>query len=174
MLCTGYLFSLPFLPALHDDLAAPETASPTVLVTDGTQLHNLHKDIFYIPDPTLAFVGVPAYTATFTLFEFQGIVVAAVFSGRAWLPSEEEMRAEYVDRVRRKGVGRAFHNLREQQVDYVNELLGWVNGQAEVTGGEKFEGHSENWIAEDKVKFVKVKKFLSEKLAKAVLSIGET
>lgn len=68
--CTGYHITLPFLKQFHEDETAPSKASDTVLVTDGTQVHNLHKDIFYIPDPTLAFVGVPYYTATFTLFEF--------------------------------------------------------------------------------------------------------
>lgn len=71
IVCTGYYFTLPFLRRLHEDDTKPTEASDTVLVTDGTQVHNLHKDIFYIPDPTLAFVGVPLYTATFTLLSFR-------------------------------------------------------------------------------------------------------
>ncbi|KAG0649154.1 Flavin-containing monooxygenase ustF2 [Hyphodiscus hymeniophilus] len=163
ILATGYHFSHPFLLDLHDDDALPETASETVLVTDGTQIHNLHKDIFYIPDPTLAFVGVPFYTATFTLFEYQAIVVAAVFAGRAWLPNEQEMRDEYSKRVEAKGYGRAFHSLRDQQVDYVTELLAWINEHAEVTGAEKVEGYSEKWLAEDKLKLLKMKKMFEAK-----------
>jgi hypothetical protein len=68
IICTGYHITLPFLQEYHDDETSPADANETVLVTDGTQVHNLHKDIFYIPDPTLVFVGVPYYTATFTLF----------------------------------------------------------------------------------------------------------
>jgi hypothetical protein len=113
ILCTGYHISYPFLRDLHEDFTPVEDANETVLVTDGTQVHNLHRDIFYIPDPTLAFVGVPFYVATFTFFEFQAIVVAAVFSGRAWLPSKEEMQDEYRERSRRKGYGRLFHSLKE-------------------------------------------------------------
>jgi hypothetical protein len=163
VICTGYLFSLPFLLELHDDLTPREKASDTILVTDGTQLHNLHKDIFYIPDPTLAFVGVPAYTATFTFFEFQAIAVAAVFSGRAWLPSKDEMRTEYEEKVKLKGFGRSFHSEKDSEVQYVKELLGWINGQAEVTGGQKYQGHSEEWLKEEKVKMVKLKAFLDAK-----------
>ena len=95
VLCTGYHFTLPFLPELHDDSAMATQANDTVLVTDGTQVHNIHKDIFYIPDPTLAFVGVPFHIATFTFSEYQAIAVAAAFSGRAWVPSKEAMQAEY-------------------------------------------------------------------------------
>lgn len=163
ILATGYHFSHPFLLDLHEDNTLPQDASDTVLVTDGTQIHNLHKDIFYIPDPTLVFVGVPFYTATFTLFEFQAVVVAAVFSGRAWLPKEDEMREEYRTRVLNKGYGRAFHSLREQQVEYVGELLTWINGQAEVTGAEKVEGYSERWLEEDKLKLQKMRKMFEAK-----------
>jgi hypothetical protein len=167
VICTGYLFTLPFLLNLHDDSITPEHANDTVVITDGTQMHNLHKDIFYIPDPTLAFVGIPFYTATFSFFEFQAIAVAAVFSGRAWVPSEQEMRTEYAERVRRKGSGRALHNLKGVSVEYVDELVEWLNAQAEVTGTEKVEGYSKEWqegaklMAEKYVKKLKITDFKS-------------
>lgn len=154
ILCTGYLFTLPFLPNFHSDTTPANLASPTHLITDGTQIHNLHRDIFYIPDPSLAFVGVPYFTATFTLFEFQGIVVAKVFSGQVDLPREEEMRSEYEERVRVKGVGKVFHSLKDREVEYVDGLLGWVNGElgkrreAAGGGGEgewEVKGHTEEW-----------------------------
>jgi hypothetical protein len=159
VICTGYHFSLPFLRDLHDDSATSEQAIDTVLVTDGTQIHNLHKDIFYIPDPTLAFVGIPFYTATFTFFEFQAIAVAAVFSGRACVPSKEEMQAEYKERVKQKGAGRGIHDLKGTSVLYVDELAGWLNNQAEVTGAEKVEGYSKEWQEESKLipeKYIKL------------------
>jgi hypothetical protein len=168
VICTGYLFTLPFLLGLHNDSITPEQANDTVLVTDGTQLHNLHKDIFYIPDPTLAFVGVPFYTATFSFFEFQAIAVAAVFSGRAWVPSKEEMQVEYAERVKRKGAGRALHDLKGTSVQYVDELVEWLNAQAEVTGAEKVEGYSKEWQEEAKLiaeKYVK-------KLAQSDVKLG--
>jgi hypothetical protein len=105
----------------------------------------LHKDIFYIADPTLAFVGLPYYTSTFTLFEFQAMALAAVFAGRASLPSVDAMRAEYRAKLLAKGCGRAFHSLKGVQVAYVDDLLGWVNADAEARGWRRLEGHTEQW-----------------------------
>jgi hypothetical protein len=146
IICTGYHITLPFLQEYHDDETSPADANETVLVTDGTQVHNLHKDIFYIPDPTLVFVGVPYYTATFTLFEFQAIAVAAVFSGIAQLPPAEEMRAEYLARIKAKGSGRGFHSLRNVEENYVADILGWVNRARASHGLVAIEGHTRTWL----------------------------
>lgn len=145
ILCTGYHLTLPFLPHLHSDFTPAEHASGEVLVTDGTMFHNLHRDIFYIPDPSLAFVGVPFFTATFTLFEFQAMVVAKVFAGLAHLPSESSMRGEYGERVRVKGTGKGFHSLKDREEEYVGGLLGWVNGELEAKGRGVLEGYTERW-----------------------------
>ncbi|KAG9518615.1 FAD/NAD(P)-binding domain-containing protein, partial [Aureobasidium melanogenum] len=96
ILATGYHMSYPFLSHLHADNLLPSQASDTVLVTTGQVTHNLHKDIFYIPDPTLAFIGVPYHVATFSLFEFQAMAVAEVFAGSANLPGEKEMREDHI------------------------------------------------------------------------------
>ena len=145
VICTGYHISLPFLKNYHSDDTPVAEANETVLVTDGTQMHNLHKDCFYIPDPSLIFIGIPYYTANFTLFEFQAMAVAAVLSNQAFLPSQEKMREEYRERVRRKGVGRSFHSLKDQEVEYVNELLAWVNGDRAKFGLGPIEGHTPAW-----------------------------
>ncbi|KAL4780013.1 major facilitator superfamily domain-containing protein [Aspergillus varians] len=145
IICTGYQFALPFLPNYHDDSLTSGEANETILITDGTQAHNLHKDIFYIPDPTLAFVGVPFYTATFTLFEFQAITAANVFSGIASLPSENTMREEYNERVSRKGHGKRFHSLKDVEEDYVNDLLAWINVPRVEKGLAPVEGHTGIW-----------------------------
>ncbi|EAW12388.1 putative FAD dependent oxidoreductase [Aspergillus clavatus NRRL 1] len=147
IICTGYHITLPFLREYHDDETSAADANNTVLVTDGTQVHNLHKDIFYIPDPTLVFVGVSYYTATFTLFEFQAIVVAAVFSGAAQLPSKEKMRAEYTGRIKAKGSGRAFHSLKDVEEHYVDDILNWVNRGRAAHGLPAIEGHTKTWHA---------------------------
>ncbi|KAL8746083.1 MAG: hypothetical protein Q9190_001868 [Brigantiaea leucoxantha] len=160
--CTGYRFSFPFFPHLHRDDLSVDNADNQCLVTDGTQAHNLHKDIFYIPDPTLAIVGVPFYSATFTLFEFQAIVVAAVYAGRVGLPREKDMRQEYAEKIRRKGHGRLFHSVRDGEVEYVDDLLAWVNKDIAINGGKPIEGHSVKWHAERAV--------LREKMAQWFLS----
>ena len=147
ILCTGYHLTLPFLPHLHSDETPVDKADEMLLVTDGTQFHNLHKDIFYLHDPTLIFIGVPFFTATFTLFEFQAMVVAKVLSGQAKLPSKEAMRSEYNDRVKTKGYGKAFHSLRDQEAEYVNELIAWVNSDLEEAGTRRLDGHTDKWHA---------------------------
>lgn len=150
ILCTGYHLTLPFLSHLHSDSTPASQANNEVLVTDGTQFHNLHKDIFYIPDPSLVFIGVPFFTATFTLFEFQAMVVAKVFSGQARLPSEFAMREEYREKVKAKGYGKAFHSLKEKETDYVDELLAWVNEDLRAVGRNALSGHTESWHSKRK------------------------
>jgi len=147
ILCTGYHFCLPFLKDYHEDDTAIEDASETILVTDGTQLHNLHEDIFYIPDPTLAFIGVPFYTATFTLFEFQAMALTAVWSGRADLPAKEIMQQQYADRVKQKGLGRNFHSLKGVEDVYVRDLMVWLNRDAAKYGAKVLPGHTPEWHA---------------------------
>jgi hypothetical protein len=161
ILCTGYHLTLPFLPHLHSDATPAVAADETVLVTDGTQFHNLHKDIFYISDPTLAFVGVPFFTATFTLFEFQAMVVAKVFSGQARLPAEKAMRAEYNNRVATKGYGKAFHSLRDREAEYVEELLAWINHDLEQAGRRKLLGHTQKWHAAREEQMHRIKAFFA-------------
>lgn len=123
-----------------------EAADDRVLVTDGTQLHNLHEDIFYILDPTLAFVGTAFSVASFSLFEFQSIAIAAVFSGRAKVPSTETMRRHYRERLAKKGPGKMFHSLRDDEVDYVNRLVSWLNAELALSSGGVVEGHSAKWL----------------------------
>ena len=147
IVCTGYHVSLPYLSDYHSDVTPATQASDTILVTDGTQVHNLHRDIFYIPDPTLTFIGVPYFTATFTLFEFQAVALAAVLSGKARLPSREVMRSEYEARLREKGVGKAFHSLKGQEVRYVDNLVEWLNRDGQRLDAKPVEGHTVAWHA---------------------------
>lgn len=146
ILCTGYHVSFPFLKEYHADGRQAEDADDHVLVTDGQQTHNLHKDIFYIPDPTLTFIGVPYHTATFSLFEFQAIALASVLAGWAPLPSEADMRAEYQDRLQAKGAGRTFHSLKDSgaEIAYVKELVQMANKGRR--GGPTMIGHSQRWL----------------------------
>ena len=161
ILCTGYHCSYPFLSYLHRDSTPKNQADDEALVTDGTQMHNLHKDIFYMPDPTLSFVGVPYYGATFTLFEFQAIAIAAVYSKRARLPSLEAMRQEYQERVQRKGYGRGFHSVRVEEVDYVNDLVRWINGDGEKVGAKPVEAHTAKWHKANAVRLDKLRERLA-------------
>lgn len=163
VLCTGYTFTLPFLRQYHSDKTSVREASDEILVTDGTQCHNLHKDIFYIPDPTLIFVGVPFFTATFSLFEFQAIAVAAILSGKAFLPTQDEMRNEYRERAEKKGVGKPFHSLKEKEIEYVNELVGWLNKDGAAVSAAPVEGHTPAWHVANVDRIEKVRRMMEDK-----------
>ena len=66
------MHSYPFLADRHSDTKSFASADSSILITrEGNMVHNLHKDIFYMPDPTLSFVGVPYFTATFTFLSFR-------------------------------------------------------------------------------------------------------
>ena len=164
ILCTGYMTSYSFLKQYHSDTLPAEQATPNVLVTaEGSQLHNLHKDIFYIPDPTLAFIGTTYHVATFSFFEFQAMALARVFAGTCQLPSEPEMRAEYDAKKQRKGLGRDFHSLRGtgEEEAYVTELVEWVNRDAVARGLEPtMKGHTDEWRAANKAKEEIVRRFI--------------
>ncbi|KAJ5357030.1 Dimethylaniline monooxygenase N-oxide-forming [Penicillium concentricum] len=179
ILCTGYQMALPFLDDYNNYGVSATEASDKVLVTDGTQVHNLHQDIFYIPDPTLAFVGIPFYTATFSLFEFQAIAVAAFLSGVAQLPSTTSLRTEYENRVKKKGLGRNFHSLKDQEKEYVDELIGWVNTGRVERGLSLIEGHTETWIKErealsERLKLLLAGQLTREDALKPPLEVGVT
>ncbi|KAH6653033.1 hypothetical protein BKA67DRAFT_520147 [Truncatella angustata] len=149
VLGTGYLTSYPFLGSLQDPTVPTEQADDRLIVSrDGLTTHNLHKDIFYIPDPTLIFVGVPYYTSTFSLFDFQAEVVARFLAGKAALPSQETLRQEY--NVRKASLvegSKTFHSLMRKEVPYMDGILEWVNNEAHRLGYEPMRGVDERWLA---------------------------
>ncbi|KAB8202728.1 hypothetical protein BDV34DRAFT_236765 [Aspergillus parasiticus] len=146
IVCTGYQIVFPFLPDYHNDSMPLQDADDTILVTNGTQVHNIHRDIFYIPDPTLAFVGIPYFNTTFTLFEFQAIAVTAVWSRTACLPSTTEMRREYLVKQKQTGGGRRFHSLKDKEKEYVRDLMAWINDGRNAQGLVPIEGHTTAWF----------------------------
>jgi hypothetical protein len=105
----------------------------------------LHKHIFYIPDPTLAFVGLPYHISTWNLYDYQEIAVAAVLSGRATLPSEAEMREEYRHQLRLKPGKPHFHSLSGEDDSYIQPLLDFVNRDAAAKRLPIIKGNSAEW-----------------------------
>ncbi|KAI8086753.1 putative FAD dependent oxidoreductase [Halteromyces radiatus] len=153
IVCTGYLFNYHFLQELHDDPYANSknnkrpTEDRVLVKQDGSQLFNLHKDIFYIPNPTLSFIGVPFHIATFSFFEFQAYAVARVYSQSAFLPSTERMRQEWTDRLKQKGAGREFHALgADLEQAYIKDIVDWLNTDGSGLGKPLLEGHSQQWF----------------------------
>jgi MFS transporter, ACS family, pantothenate transporter len=154
IMCTGYMISYPYLSQYHSDITDASSASKEILVTsEGQMVHNCYKDTFFIPEPTLALVGTPYHIATFSLFEFQGMVVARVFAGLAELPSTVQMQADYRQKLLLKGVGRDFHSLRGsgEEEKFVTQLVEWMNRDAKRLGHSAFLlGHTPEWHAANK------------------------
>lgn len=149
----------------HQSISPP--SSDRVLVKqDGSQLYNLHKDIFYIPNPTLSFVGVPFHIATFSFFEFQSYAIARVYSQSAYLPSEELMRKEWQDRLKCKGAGREFHALgAELEQEYIQDIVNWVNTDGKQLNKKVLQGHSKEWFDVKEHAFEALRKEFKQRLS---------
>ncbi len=136
ILATGYVTSFPFLRGggeLGQDLEQPLTpldeAGDRVLVTaDGRTVHNLHEDLFYIPDPTLAFVGVTQFASTFSLYDIQAQAVAAVLSGRLRLPPQQAMQALQMRRKQGLRPGMQLNSIFLTDDAVIRRLLAWGGG----------------------------------------------
>lgn len=146
VVATGYITSYPFLEDLEQPSVSWEEADDKVVITsDGYITHNLHKDIFYIPDPTLAFVGVSHLVSTFSFFDFQAQVVARVFAGQVQLPSESIMKEEHKERKAKFQRGDRFHSLLLKEDLYMAEVLGWVNEDLVKANIQPMKEVDEEW-----------------------------
>ncbi|KAL7625217.1 hypothetical protein AAE478_004432 [Parahypoxylon ruwenzoriense] len=152
VVATGYITSYPFLGGLEQPLVPWQDADEKVVITsDGYITHNLHRDIFYIPDPSLAFIGVSHLVSTFSLFDFQAQVAAKVFAGQAHLPSESEMKQEHKERKARFKLGDRFHSMFAAEDVYIEKVLGWVNQDLVQAGVQQLPGMDKEWRAGYKV-----------------------
>ncbi|OLL21778.1 Thiol-specific monooxygenase [Neolecta irregularis DAH-3] len=98
---TGYYYSLPFMNRFcHGENA---------LISDGERIRGLYEQIFWIQDPSLAFVGLPWQIVPFPIAEGEGCVMARVWSGRLWLPTKEKMLIAESERIAETGEDRKFH-----------------------------------------------------------------
>ncbi len=129
LFATGYHYSFPFLSSLIPPL------SPT-----GARVENLYQHIFYIPSPSLTFIGLPSKIIPFRTFEAQAAVIARVWAGRLSLPPEGEMWEWERELVKKRGGGRAFHVLPyPTDFEYHDSLVEWA-GRAEGEGGGEGQG----------------------------------
>ncbi|KAI1266551.1 hypothetical protein F5Y18DRAFT_444996 [Xylariaceae sp. FL1019] len=147
VVATGYITSYPFLGELEQPLVDWKDAGErTVITSDGYITHNLHQDIFYIPDPTLAFIGVSNLVSTFSLFDFQAKIMAKVLAGKVRLPTELDMKQEQRERKRRFQPGDRFHALLLGEPAYINDLLAWANEQLVDGCFEPMTGMDADWL----------------------------
>lgn len=121
LFCTGYLYEIPFLKSY--------TTGPNAIITDGTNIHDLYKQLFYIPDTSLILAGLPKSIIPFPFAEAQGQYVARILSGRLQLPSTEEMFKDYEREVAERGNGSSFHVMGHlKDAEYCNEMFDLIKG----------------------------------------------
>ena len=121
LFATGYYYAFPFLTSLE----------PKIIST-GERVQHLYKHIFYIDDPTIAFLGLPSKIIPFRTVEGQAAVIARVWSGRLQLPSQLEMNNWEETTIAKCGAGKALHVLLfPKDFEYHNELVDWA---ARATG----------------------------------------
>lgn len=121
LFCTGYLYEIPFLKSY--------TTGENAIITNGSNLRCLYKQLFYIPDPSLILAGLPKSIIPFPFAEAQGQYVARILSGRLQLPSTGEMLTDYQREIETRGDGSTFHvmgNLKD--AEYCNEMYSLIKG----------------------------------------------
>lgn len=151
LFATGYYYSFPFLSSLESKL-----------ISTGERVQHLYKHLFYIDDPTIAFIGLPSKIIPFRTDEGQGAVVARVWAGRLELPSALKMSKWEEDAIAERGTGKAFHVLSfPQDFEYHNELVDWAM-RATGRGGKMPTRWSakERWARE---RFPAIKKAFADK-----------
>ncbi|KDQ17070.1 hypothetical protein BOTBODRAFT_30457 [Botryobasidium botryosum FD-172 SS1] len=128
---TGYRYTFPFLPQYHDSsLRANETAKGRQpIVTDGTHLRSLYLDLFYIEDPTLAFVNMNIAMQPFVFAEYLAVALAKVWKGDAHIPTQENMWKLYWDHVQERGGHiKGLQFLGEQRTEeIIRFFVRWLN-----------------------------------------------
>ncbi|CAN1333360.1 Flavin-containing monooxygenase FMO GS-OX-like 3 [Linum perenne] len=125
--CTGYKYHFPFLD------------TQGIVTVDDNRVGPLYKHVF--PPalaPGLSFVGLPWKSLIFPMFELQSKWVSRVLSGRAPLPSPDEMVSDvnmFYSAIEASGVPTRYtHSLLDTDGDYAK----WVAGQCDCEGFESW------------------------------------
>ncbi|KAF8993635.1 hypothetical protein BDQ17DRAFT_1312173 [Cyathus striatus] len=142
---TGYRYTFPFLPQYTNSSLGVNDTFPGIqkqpIVTDGTHLRSLYLDMFYIDDPTLAFVNMNYGLQAFTYAEFGSLAIGKVWSRTAFLPSKPRLWASYNAVVEeRQGYGKHFQFVGpEQGKARLRFLVAWLNDAAVKYGGRQID-----------------------------------
>ena len=125
LFCTGYYYSFLFLSSLLPKL-----------ISTGDRVQGLYKHIWYIPDPTLVFVGIPYKIIPFRTVQGQAAAIARVWAHRLDLPSEIEMCRWEESRIAECGTGKKFHTFQvPEDFKYHNEMMQWASCAQENANG---------------------------------------
>ncbi|KAG6846393.1 hypothetical protein H0H93_014263, partial [Arthromyces matolae] len=138
---TGYRYTFPFLPQyINSSVATTDVNSsphPRPIVTDGTHLRSLWLDLFYIEEPTLGFINMNMGIQSFRYPEYEAVALAKVWSGTAFLPSQDELWRQHKAHVEELGgYGKHFQFVSNERSNEIFKfLLGWLNNAAFRYGG---------------------------------------
>ncbi|KAI9015657.1 hypothetical protein CLU79DRAFT_707493 [Phycomyces nitens] len=133
--CTGFTSNYSFLDDLtietseeykklgHESLETP--------ATDGQTVFNSYRHLFFIPDPTLTFIGAPPNLTTIPFFDYQARAVARVWAGKALLPTQENMFS-FVKEDKPVCYGLSFGDGPE--LLRCEDLVVWLNSHAQALG----------------------------------------
>ncbi|RAL03706.1 FAD/NAD(P)-binding domain-containing protein [Aspergillus ibericus CBS 121593] len=129
LFATGYTASYPFL-----------TPNP---VTANNRVAGFYQHIFRITDPSLALVGQVRAGLSFRVYEYQAVAVARYYAGRTKeLPSQAEQDRWEFERLKSKGNGVAFHEIKPDFREYFEVLL-------EIAGtGAGLPAYEDRWAEE--------------------------
>jgi hypothetical protein len=148
LLCTGYQYSYPFIPRLT--------------IEKGRRLCEIWNQMFWIPDSTLTFVGIPRNGATYRIAEVQSAYIARVLACRLTLPPKHIMKQQTdaelrkhdrdyegpVTRSRSEAADDEFHKFRDpKDKDYINRIyVSAVNAAYENTNPGKQPPYFDDYL----------------------------
>ncbi|ORY23681.1 hypothetical protein BCR39DRAFT_566786 [Naematelia encephala] len=137
---TGFRYAFPFLPQYHNSSASrdqPVDSEQQPIVTDGSHVRSLYLDIFYIDQPTVAFLGQNVGIQTFSYGKYAGAAIARVWSGKAQIPSSAAQWRHFWNTVEeRGGLKKGFQWLNAEANDKcLRFFVAWLNADAARNGG---------------------------------------
>lgn len=102
---TGYQFSFPFLNRHIQNHTGREVTK------EGRVIQNLYQHTFLLDDPLITFIGMPVDGVSFRVFEYQAVLVSRYLAGKVALPGKKEQLKWCEDRLKDKGITRAYHTI---------------------------------------------------------------
>ncbi|KAJ7667499.1 FAD/NAD(P)-binding domain-containing protein [Mycena polygramma] len=136
---TGYRYTFPFLPQYHNSSVGPNDEGPEdrplPIVTDGSHFRNLWRNFIYIDEPTLAFINMNINIVSWSWGEYFAVAAARIWTGKAMLPNQTEMRKSYRKAVADSG-GYDKWLIYVKMTEYTRFFSGWLNSAAFELGGK--------------------------------------
>ncbi|EGV64789.1 FAD/NAD(P)-binding domain-containing protein [Yamadazyma tenuis ATCC 10573] len=119
--CTGYLYDVPFLK---------------LDICKKRYIQDLYRQMFYVQDPSLTFVGLGKDVSPFPFAEAQSSIIARYYSGRLKLPTSDEMKSVADEELKTKGD--RLHGLKfPKEGEYINGLFQLLEDRDLLDGVER-------------------------------------